>query len=327
MLNQLILSFVSLSLAQIVIPITRIGYTPDQVERRDFGVNALTSNNAKLFYAFLGSISFGTPAQTFTVMFDKGSFKSWIRSSKCRGLYCGAGYNFFTGSMSSTYKDLNIAAAPITYADGSSLNGTICQDTVSLGGFSLANFQFQEATSLSEASLDGLIGMGQVNTVGYGDLLMAKMVTSSTPSMTSSVFSYWISSNNINGQLVIGGVDTNKFSGNLTWSTTTGTPYWALKLGAIAVGSLNLTISTTYQVVLDTGTSLSYFPLTLAAELNAKLGGIKSSALSSTGLDVYAISCSATTTFTITMGSNNYFSHQQCIQFQLNIELLFHYFT
>ena len=106
------------------IQLTRTGFNQqNSLKKRDIGDEALISDNNKLFYAFLGTVSFGTPPQNFTVMFDTGSFKTWVRSSKCATSYCGVSFNSFHGSKSSTYKDTGVAGTPITYADGSGLNG------------------------------------------------------------------------------------------------------------------------------------------------------------------------------------------------------------
>lgn len=99
----------------------------------------------------------------------------------------------FKEKSSSTYVNLKTASDPITYADGSSVQGTLVKDTVAVGNLSVAGFELIDANSVSSAggNIDGIVGMALVRAGGKGgDLFFERLAASGQ--LASSVFSYYV---------------------------------------------------------------------------------------------------------------------------------------
>jgi hypothetical protein len=92
---------------------------------------------------FIGTITIGTPAQSFSIDFDTGSSDLWVPSSKCTST-CGmssilisilfhvlANFNVYTSSESTTYI-ANGKNFSVTYGDESSAKGFFSIDTVTV---------------------------------------------------------------------------------------------------------------------------------------------------------------------------------------------------
>ena len=73
-----------------------------------------------------GSISIGSPAQSFTIDFDTGSSDLWVPSAqRCSGCSGKRTYNPSSSSSSQSQK----GTFSIEYADGSTVSGPVYKDT------------------------------------------------------------------------------------------------------------------------------------------------------------------------------------------------------
>jgi hypothetical protein len=193
------------------------------LHRRDIVESVLYSNNSRILLSFVGSISIGTPAQSFNVLFDTGSDQTWIRSIKCLEDACDD-QNKFNGSLSSTYTDTGIVAPRIEYVDTTFVDGTFSNESFAIGSVTALGFQFIEANHTSDKSLDGLVGMSRTS----GSLLFDTLVKDGKLDrydffvllLISNVFSYWINDDNERATLILGGVDTSLIAGGVTWFDT-----------------------------------------------------------------------------------------------------------
>lgn len=125
--------------------------------RRGNGQVVLADHNLDASYS--GTVSIGTPAQTFNIIFDTGSSDLWIASSTC-SLGC-TGITAYDGSKSSTYVSENTTFA-IQYGSGET-SGNLVQDIVTVGGYSVASQTFASCTSISSGlistSVSGIMGL------------------------------------------------------------------------------------------------------------------------------------------------------------------------
>merc|ERR1712000_321825 len=115
--------------------------------------NALKYGSA----AYFGSVSIGTPAQTFGFDFDTGSSNFWVVSSTCSN--CGqSGYNH---KKSSTYTP-NGEPLVIQYGSGK-VSGFLSQDDVVIAGAHVKNVVFGEVNNEEvqpvRPPIAGLIGL------------------------------------------------------------------------------------------------------------------------------------------------------------------------
>ncbi|KIJ14864.1 hypothetical protein PAXINDRAFT_134519, partial [Paxillus involutus ATCC 200175] len=97
-------------------------------QKRGSGGDALTDANSQLWY---GTISVGTPANTYTVDFDTGSSDLFLPGPNC-GSTC-SGHAVYNPSSSSTSKDLGKTFS-LLYGDDSTVTGEQYTDTLSISG-------------------------------------------------------------------------------------------------------------------------------------------------------------------------------------------------
>lgn len=106
-----------------------------------------------------------------------------------------------------------------------------------------------------------------------------------------------------NGELTLGGTDSSKYTGTLTYfpklTSGTASAYWGIAIAKFAYGSTSL--ATSAQGIVDTGTTLIYIP---TAAYNKFLSATGGKTDSSSGLAVFTTK--PTSNFGITFGSTTY---------------------
>jgi cathepsin D len=186
----------------------------------------------------------------------------------------------YDSSASSSYV-ANGTAFSIEYGTGS-LTGFVSQDTVNIGGLSIQNQNFAEATAepgltFVVAKFDGILGFAydsisvdHVTPVWY-NLLSQGLVD-------QPVFTFWLSQDptaSAGGELTLGSIDTTKFTGTPAYAPLTAETYWQFKVDSFALGGDNLNWCTNgCQAICDSGTSLIVGPTKEINALNKKLGAV-----------------------------------------------------
>ncbi|KAI9015833.1 aspartic peptidase domain-containing protein [Phycomyces nitens] len=296
---------------------------------------------------YLVQLSVGSPEQNFTVTLDTGSADLWIPSAQCPQNTCP--YTRFDQSASTTFKSLNQAFS-ITYGIGD-VNGTFASDTVTIGGIQVSNQQFGLASSTSniltnpttigvssQSSSSGSDLGSNSDTVGNGILGMGfpQLTTSANndgvayyplifnlidqKKITDPIFSIYMntaSSAGWAGELIIGGVDSSKYTGDIVYlpvaslsSTSTsslaslgaaaksygGYYYWMVYGQGIsvidgtettAVGSNSLN-----AFIFDTGTTLTYLPQAMTKAIITLVAGSNGYRFDSSS-GTYIVDCNA----------------------------------
>ena len=74
-----------------------------------------------------GTISIGTPGQSFLIDFDTGSSDLWVPSSSCRSSTCSPKKKYTASSSSTSSK--KSGSFSIEYGDGSTVSGPVYTDT------------------------------------------------------------------------------------------------------------------------------------------------------------------------------------------------------
>ncbi|SPP78664.1 lysosomal aspartic protease-like [Drosophila guanche] len=215
-------------------------------------------------FQYFGSISIGTPPQTFMVQFDTGSANLWIPSVNCLSLDCFNHRQYFSGD-STTYQ-ANGTAFSITYGSGS-VSGILSTDVVTVAGLQIVGQTFGEATaetgtSMGDATFDGIFGMGYSSLAVDGvqppfyNLLNQSLVD-------APVFSFYLETNgtqavSYGGELILGGSDASLYVGNLVYAPVSSQTYWQFQMDAVTMGSN--TLCSNCLAVADTGSSLLIAP-------------------------------------------------------------------
>ncbi|KAL6900054.1 aspartic peptidase domain-containing protein [Trichoderma evansii] len=237
---------------------------------------------------------------TYNLIVDTGSSNTWCGAqSSCEPSSTGQS----TGSSVS-----------VSYGSGS-FSGTEYTDNVSFGGLTVQG-QSVGAASSSQGftGVDGIIGFGPVdltaNTVDGAD---------SVPTFTNNLYSQGAISTEVlgvsfrpesgsdtddtNGELTLGGTDSSKYSGSLSYFNTLqsgdAAAYWGISIASFTYGSTTLASSATG--IVDTGTTLIYIPTKAYNKFLSATGG---STDSSSGLSVF--SSKPTANFGIKFGSTTF---------------------
>ncbi|KAL7911456.1 putative aspartic protease [Trichoderma velutinum] len=248
--------------------------------------------------SYVASVTIG--GRSWDLIVDTGSSNTW----------CGAQSSC---EPSSTGKSTG-GSVQVSYGSGS-FSGTEYKDTVSFGGLTVTSQSVGAARSSSGFSgVDGIIGFGPVdltedtvsnaNTVPtFMDNLYSQGSISSEVLGVSFLPESGSDSDDTNGELTLGGTDSSKYTGSLTYFPTlqsgSAAPYWGISIASFTYGSTTLASSATG--IVDTGTTLIYIP---TKAYNAFLSAAGGKTDSSSGLAVF--SKAPTSNFAIKFGSTTY---------------------
>ncbi|TFY71732.1 hypothetical protein EVG20_g1276 [Dentipellis fragilis] len=223
---------------------------------------------------WFGNISFGTPPQTFGVVFDTGSFDAEIP-----GIQCGAScvnQHQFNFTASSTFVNLN-KTGEIDFATGGgdfeSLQVLEVNDTMTLLGIATPDTTFflitNQTAGFFNDPYDGIVGMGFQPEGG----IFPAMRKAGLPAL----FSMFLTPHTVgNAELTLGGVDDSKLNGkepvfSSILPPTDQTNFWSLGTSHIQVnnGSVAQDLFEGLQMVFDSGTSNIVMPTNLTVAMYA----------------------------------------------------------
>ncbi|XP_043405548.1 pepsin A-like [Chelonia mydas] len=244
---------------------------------------------------YYGTISIGTPAQDFTVIFDTGSSNLWVPSVYCSSTAC-TNHKQFNPSDSYTYKATSQSLS-IQYGTGS-MTGILGYDTVQVGGIVDTNQIFglsetEPGSFFYYAPFDGILGLAFPSISSSGatpvfDNMMNEGLVS------QDLFSVYLSSNDQTGSFVMfGGIDSSYYSGSLYWIPLSSETYWEITMDSVTMNGETIACFGGCQAIIDTGTSLLAGPSSGISNINSYIGAsdgtISCSAMSSLPNIVFTI--------------------------------------
>ncbi|XP_062134938.1 lysosomal aspartic protease-like [Drosophila sulfurigaster albostrigata] len=245
-----------------------------QESDNDYTSESLSNNQNMDYY---GVIAIGTPPQYFNVVFDTGSSNLWVPSVMCLASDVACqNHNQYNASASSTYV-ANGSSFSIQYGTGS-LTGFLSTDTVTINGLSIVNQTFGEAISQPNGSFtgvpfDGILGMGY-QTIAVDEVVPPFYNLYEQGLIDEATFGFYLARNASSldgGQLVLGGIDYQLFSGNLTYVPVSQPGYWQFEMISAVMGGY--VVCYNCQAIADTGTSLLACPGSSYSTLNQLIGG------------------------------------------------------
>lgn len=238
--------------------------------------------------------------KTWQLIVDTGSSNTW----------CGAQTSC---EPTSTGKSTG-GSVEVSYGSGS-FSGNEYTDKVSFAGLTVSKQSIGAATSSSGfQGVDGIIGFGPVdltedtvsnaNTVPtFMDNLYSQRSISTEVLGVSFRPESGSDDDDTNGELTLGGIDSSKYSGALTYfpklTSGTASAYWGIAIASFKYGST--TLSSNAQGIVDTGTTLIYIPTAAYNKFLSATGGTTDS---NSGLASF--SKAPTSNFVITFGSTAY---------------------
>jgi hypothetical protein len=222
---------------------------------------------------YYGAINLGTPSQKFQVIFDTGSSDLWVASSNCDSS-CGR-HSKYSSSQSSTYVK-NVTSFLIQYGSGP-VAGYESQDALNMGGLVVPNQIFAEVTDASGlgaayklGKFDGILGLAfpalSVNQVPtpFQNLIEQNLID-------SPQFGFYLgNSDSDSGELILGGYDKDKFTGDLDWVNLSAATYWQINLGGFTADGTSFVSQT--KAIIDSGTSLLTGPSDIVKQVANKIG-------------------------------------------------------
>ncbi|KAJ1987512.1 aspartic proteinase precursor [Dimargaris cristalligena] len=277
------------------------------------------SNFMNAQYYVQGSV--GTPPQNFKLVPDTGSSNLWVPSTQCSSIACFL-HARYDSSQSSTYK-ANGTDFAIHYGSGS-LEGFISNDVFSMGGVTVPQQDFAEATkepglAFAFGKFDGIVGLGY-DTISVNHIVPPFYHMVEQKLIDEPVFAFYLSDENKNkgaeGVMTLGGVDESHYTGDITWADVRRKGYWEVDLQGARLGDVDINVKGTGAAI-DTGTSLIAIPTTLAELINQEIGATKG------WNGQYSVDCSKLDTmpdFTFKFGGKDFVltAHEYTLQVQNN---------
>lgn len=188
---------------------------------------------------YYGEISVGTPPQTFNVIFDTGSSDLWVVSSKCESDICSS-HRKFDHHQSNSYNsekedEDEEETIEVDYGTGS-VQGHLGKDTVALanGKIVISDQVIADAYTLSRdfigSPFHGIFGLGLSGlSSSQHDPPFQSMVDQSL--VDQPVFSIYSQHNA--GEIDFGGIDSNRFEGEISYVDNIDTSYWMMSIDSM----------------------------------------------------------------------------------------------
>ncbi|KAL5487632.1 hypothetical protein ACEPAI_5740 [Sanghuangporus weigelae] len=226
--------------------------TTTTTRKRDTGTVALTDDDNELWQ---GNIQVGTPPVQFAVDFDSGSSDLFLPGPDC-GQTC-EGHTIYDPSQSSTSQDAG-QDFQLAFGDGSTVEGEQFTDTITIGGLTATNQAVGAATQYSDGfeaanfPPDGLMGMAFQSISEFNKVPVFQSL-SEQQQTTQGAFGFTLLETS-GSELFLGGVDTSKISGDLTFTPVTQEGFWQISVDGADVGGQS--VSDTQDAIVDTGTTL-----------------------------------------------------------------------
>merc|ERR1712010_316090 len=183
---------------------------------------------------YYGPITIGTPPQKFNVIYDTGSSNLWV-PSKTAFMPLNF-HNKYDNTKSSTYVK-NGTSFAIQYGSGS-LTGFVSQDTVTMGGVTVKNQLFCEATNepglaFKVGKFDGIMGMA-FESISVNHITPAWKTILGEEGM-DNVFAFYLGKGSgDNSELILGGTDKKHYTGDINYVPLSNETYWAFKMDSFS---------------------------------------------------------------------------------------------
>lgn len=262
----------------------------DKLRRRqeDGTVDVVLDNMRNLY---LLNASLGTPPQEIRFHLDTGSSDLWTNSGSsalCGSIYdpCGES-GTYDANASSTYRYVD-SDFRISYVDGSGARGDHAVDTIRVGDVVLDDLQI--GIGYRSSSGESILGIGYM----ANEAAVSRGTSRPYPNLpelmrrsgqiNSNAYSLWLNDLDASaGSLLFGGVDTEKYVGQLetlpiqtTYGDSAPTEFiiTLTDLSFVEDGRDPVSIATgrAEPVLLDSGSSLTYLPDDLAAGVMDAVG-------------------------------------------------------
>ncbi|KAF8902934.1 aspartic peptidase domain-containing protein [Gymnopilus junonius] len=261
--------------------------------------------------SYLGTLTIGSPAQTFSVVLDTGSSDLWLASDTC--LNCDPSTPLFQSTKSSSLQAGLSSAVTIHYGSGS-VAGTTASDTVSMGGFTVSSQTFLVVDRLTTGLLDGPVSgiMGLAfQTIASTHAVPFWQALVNNNQLSSPDMSFWLTRADRNsaaqevagGVFTLGGTNSSLFSGDIDFQDmpVSSPSFWLQTLSAATVqgNSVQITSGDSAVSAIDTGTTLIGGP---SNDVAAIWAAVPNSSPSQANPGFFRFPCSTQVSVTLSFG-------------------------
>ncbi|KIJ41128.1 hypothetical protein M422DRAFT_31981 [Sphaerobolus stellatus SS14] len=249
-----------------------------------------------------GTISIGTPAQSFLIDFDTGSSDLWVPSSTCTSTTCKSKKRYTATSSSTSVK--KSGSFSIQYGDGSTVSGPIYTDTVTVAGIKAATQTFSPVTTLSSSfngdPIDGILGLAFP---ALSNLGANPYFNTAFSQGTASINEFSFKLATTGSELYIGGANTAKYTGAIEFHAVSSSSqgFWQIAGASIKTGTA--TPVTGFQTIIDSGTTIMYGPPAAVKTFYAAVSGSK---LFDSTNGFYSFPCSSVPSVSFSWGEKNW---------------------
>lgn len=268
--------------------------------------------------SYYGAMTIGTPPQQFNVILDTGSSDLWLASNQCTA--CPSGTPEFDSTQSSSFTAANNQPVTIQYGSGA-VQGTLAQDTVSMGGFTVSKQTFlnvqQTTNSLLGGSVAGIMGLAFQSLASTKALPFWQALVNNNM-WTSPEMSFWLTrflddptvqAEEPGGVLTLGGTNSSLFTGDiqfLNMPSDVTQSFWLLQMSSVTAQGNNVQIATgnSAMAAIDTGTTLIGGPSTDVRNIWAAVPG--SSPLTDSMAGFYGFPCKTNVQISLSFGGNSW---------------------
>lgn len=245
----------------------------DATKRKDENEIIKDYANAQYF----GTISLGSPPQSFQVIFDTGSSNLWVPKVNCK--HCGIPFiapkSKYDHAKSTSYQE-DGGDFEIQYGSGS-VSGFFSLDSVTLANDIIVKSQrfaeVQDAGGLGMAYMlgkfDGIMGLGFTSiSIDKTPTVFENAINQDL--LDQPVFSFYLGDNKP-GELTFGGYDPSKFEGDLTYVKLSAATYWQIEMDKVTAGD-GYSSDGPASAIVDSGTSLMTGPKAEVSKLAMAVG-------------------------------------------------------
>jgi cathepsin D len=236
--------------------------------------NALAIHQDGSDFSYFSTVKFGSEGKEMYMLIDTGSANTWVMGSTCKSASCGI-HNTFGSADSNTLK-MTTKAWSLAYGTGE-VDGLVASDKVAFAGYSL-DLSFGLASVASDDfnnyPMDGILGFGppQSNELGTKTIMAALDDQTKLKDNILGVHLQRAADGTKDGELIIGGIDKSKFSGDLNYLPAVNANSWEIKVDDAYVGGSACGLSGKTAMI-DTGTSYLLMPPSDADAVHSKIPG------------------------------------------------------
>ncbi|KAL5346002.1 hypothetical protein ACLOAV_009032 [Pseudogymnoascus australis] len=241
-------------------------------------------------FSYTTSVYVGSKNKPMRMLVDSGAASTWIMGSTCTKPACKI-HDTFGPADSDTYKT-STKTFSLEYGTGK-VSGKYIEDTLGLAGFSLpVNFGVADDVSddFNNYPMDGILGLARFPDAavpGFASALIDKKL------LDKNIFSvniYRASDLANNGEITFGGVDTSKYTGDITYTdTATKGGSWVIPVDGAGFNGEDSGLKGK-NAIIDTGTTYCFMPPADAKSFYSSVPGAK---VSEDG-GSYAVPCTTT---------------------------------